>query len=92
MTMKKFLTAKLSHKFGTFLGSNYEGWHFGGGELHFPSLHSKYELPIVVKPLLHVNMAISGENINTLPLSGLVSFSHILISIKYTEIVNKIAK
>ena len=62
----------------TLLSSHYEGWHFGGGELHFPSLHCKYEFPIVVKPLLHVNMAITGENINTLPLSGLLSFSHMI--------------
>ena len=81
LTTKKFLNAT---NLSLFLGSIaiYEGWHFGGGELHSPSLHCKYEFPIVVKPLLHVNMATSGENINTLPLSGLLSFGHTLISIK----------
>ena len=72
----------MSNKTCYFSASDYEGWHFGGGELHFLLMHCKYGFPIVVKPLLHENMATSGEIINTLPFSGSLSFGHSSISVK----------
>ena len=49
----------------------------GGGELHFPLMHCRYEFPAVTNPSLHVNMAtLPFEIINTLPLSGSLSVGH----------------
>ena len=58
-----------------------QGRHFGTGELHFPSMHCKYEFPVITKLLLHVIMAIlPSETIYILPLSGSLSSGHFLIS------------
>ena len=58
--------------------SDQEDLHLGGGELHTPLIHCRYEFPTVTNPLLHVNKAtVPSEIMYILPLSGSLSGGHL---------------
>ena len=57
--------------------------HVGGGELHFPLMHSMYEIPSLTNPLSQVYMEIFPSKMTiTLPLSGLLGFGHLFTSVE----------